>query len=187
MSRRRGIQGLQHHASARAQFEKVGSELQAQQLEQMKMQMETFKENLEEFARKYKKDIKQDPAFRNHFQKMCQNIGVDPLHVKQNVERMRGKNAQAISEDDVVRSIKNLGPLGSGFEIVTIGDRRMVQSVPRELNSDFSSFDLAQLLKNRMDNGRQSCSIRESLLKGNCWIDLHRTLRNIGVRIFLDN
>ncbi|KAJ3115750.1 ESCRT-II subunit protein snf8 [Phlyctochytrium bullatum] len=156
-------------------------ELQAQQLEQLKSQLDIFKENLEEFARKYKKDIRQDPAFRSHFQKMCTSIGVDPLasnkgfwsellgvgdfyyelgvqvieiciatrerngglmdivEVKQNVEKMRGKNAQAISEDDIIRSIKNLKPLGSGFEIITVGDRKMVQSVPRELNADFST------------------------------------------------
>ena len=35
--------------------------------------------NLEDFARKYKADINRDPEFRRQFQKMCTNIGVDPL------------------------------------------------------------------------------------------------------------
>ncbi|KAJ3054078.1 ESCRT-II subunit protein snf8, partial [Quaeritorhiza haematococci] len=61
------------------------------------------------------------------------------------VERMRGRNAQEISEDDVARSIKTLKPLGNGFEIITIGQRKMVQSVPRELNQDFATvLGLAQ-------------------------------------------
>ncbi|KAJ3209834.1 ESCRT-II subunit protein snf8 [Dinochytrium kinnereticum] len=235
------LRGLNH--TLQAQFEKVGSELQAQQLEQvgflleivenewkltshqLKSQMTTFKENLEEYARKYKKDIRQDPAFRSHFQKMCQSIGVDPLasnkgfwsellgvgdfyyelgvqiieiclatrerngglmdiiEVKQNVERMRGKNAQAISEDDIVRSIKNLKPLGSGFELVTIGSRKMVQSVPRELNADFSLvLSIAQtkgyttateLVESQgWEEGRATNALDSLLKEGICWIDL---------------
>lgn len=38
--------------------------------------------------------------------------------------------------DDIIRSIKTLKPLGNGFEILPIGDRKMVRSVPRELNKD---------------------------------------------------
>lgn len=45
--------------------------------------MEVFKTNLEEFARKHKKDIRKDPKFRAHFQRMCTNIGVDPLACKE--------------------------------------------------------------------------------------------------------
>ncbi len=41
--------------------------------------METFKKNLEEFAVKYKDEIKRDAQFRKQFQDMCANIGVDPL------------------------------------------------------------------------------------------------------------
>ncbi|RUP49557.1 putative vacuolar protein sorting-associated protein 22 2 [Jimgerdemannia flammicorona] len=117
-----------------------------------------------------------------HFQRMCSNIGVDPLasnkgfwaellgvgdfyyelgiqiidacmatrarngglieigELMRRVERMRGKaNSQVISEDDIVRSIKTLKPLGNGFDILQIGDRRMVRSVPKELNTDQSS------------------------------------------------
>jgi ESCRT-II complex subunit VPS22 len=39
----------------------------------------TFKENLEEFAKKHKKDINKNPHFRAQFQKMCAKVGVDPL------------------------------------------------------------------------------------------------------------
>ena len=46
--------------------------------------------------------------------------------------------SMAITEDDVLRSIKTLAPLGSGFQVLQIGDRKMVSSVPRELNRDQS-------------------------------------------------
>lgn len=44
--------------------------------------MDVFKTNLQEFAQKHRKDIRKDPTFRAHFQRMCTNIGVDPLACK---------------------------------------------------------------------------------------------------------
>lgn len=49
---------------------------------QMGKQLESFKNYLEEFATKHKSDIKKNPEFRGHFQKMCARIGVDPLACK---------------------------------------------------------------------------------------------------------
>jgi len=49
------------------------------ELGQMKQQMLVFQQNLEEFAKKYKKDINKNPEFRKHFADMCSKIGVDPL------------------------------------------------------------------------------------------------------------
>ena len=48
-------------------------------MEQLQSQLDTFRANLETFARLHRKDIQKDPIFRMHFQKMCGNIGVDPL------------------------------------------------------------------------------------------------------------
>lgn len=59
-----------------------GSEIHQAELSQMKDQMEKFHTNLEEFAKKYKKDINRNPEFRKHFQDMCTKIGVDPLACK---------------------------------------------------------------------------------------------------------
>lgn len=41
--------------------------------------METFKTNLQEFAVKYKEEIKRNAEFRKQFQDMCAQVGVDPL------------------------------------------------------------------------------------------------------------
>jgi ESCRT-II complex subunit VPS22 len=49
---------------------------------QLKQQLELFKSFLQEFAVKYKKDIRKDPEFRMQFQRMCNQIGVDPLACK---------------------------------------------------------------------------------------------------------
>ena len=45
----------------------------------MKEQLEIFKDKLEVFALKHKKDINRNPELRKHFQVMCASIGVDPL------------------------------------------------------------------------------------------------------------
>lgn len=45
----------------------------------LKTQSDTFRTYLEEYARKHSKAIRKNPEFRMHFQKMCSNIGVDPL------------------------------------------------------------------------------------------------------------
>lgn len=60
-------------------FKEKGSEIQENQLEQMTLQMEKFREKLEEFAAKHKTEIKKNPQFRKQFQEMCASIGVDPL------------------------------------------------------------------------------------------------------------
>lgn len=79
MRRQVGIAGLQRTQQANQQFREVGNALQTQQLEELRKQLEKFRTNLEAFAIKYKKDIKRDPVFRMHFQRMCNQIGIDPL------------------------------------------------------------------------------------------------------------
>jgi len=153
----------------------------------MKQQMSLFKTKLEEFALKYKNDIRKDPEFRARFHVMCANIGVDPLASNKGawaknlgfgdfyyelgvqiveacwatrnhngglmelpallkyVNKRRGAQADSVSEDDVVRSIKKLKVLGNGFNLVTIGKNTYVRSVPGELNMDKNRvLELAQ-------------------------------------------
>lgn len=38
--------------------------------------------------------------------------------------------------DDVLRAVKCLEPLGSGFAIVKVGSKQFIRSVPKELNTD---------------------------------------------------
>jgi ESCRT-II complex subunit VPS22 len=58
---------------------------------------------------------------------------------------MRGASAkqqslQQISEDDIVRAIKTLKPLSGGYEVLQIGNRKLVRSVPKELDKDQSAL-----------------------------------------------
>lgn len=56
-----------------------GNEIAELQLQQVSQQMDVFKKSLEEFAMKYKSEIRKNPEFRARFQVMCSKIGVDPL------------------------------------------------------------------------------------------------------------
>ncbi|KAI8369426.1 EAP30/Vps36 family-domain-containing protein [Radiomyces spectabilis] len=181
-----GLAHAQHRERLDRDFQQVGDSIAARELEQLQQQLEVFKNNLEEFAWKHRKDIRKDATFRAHFQRMCANIGVDPLasnkgfwadllgvgdfyyelgiqiiegcmasrsrdggltelgDLKRRVERMRGgaksgKHTE-ITEDDIIRAIKTLKPLSGGFEVISIGSRKMVRSVPKELDKDQSSL-----------------------------------------------
>jgi ESCRT-II complex subunit VPS22 len=80
LSRRRaGIHGLKGKQGAAAKFKAIGKEIEAEQLDHVKAAMDVFKENLEKFAAKHKKDINRSPQFRAQFALMCQKVGVDPL------------------------------------------------------------------------------------------------------------
>ena len=62
-----------------SKFEEKAKDISENEIGQLTKQMETFKKNLEEFAFKYKDEIKKNAQFRKQFQDMCANIGVDPL------------------------------------------------------------------------------------------------------------
>lgn len=52
---------------------------------------------------------------------------------------------EAVSEDDCLRAISKLKVLGNGFEVISVGKKKLVRSVPTELNKDHNEIlDLAQ-------------------------------------------
>ncbi len=62
----------------RAAAEK-GAEIKAAHAEEMAVHLKTFQDHLETFAATHKKQIQTDPQFRAQFNKMCREVGVDPL------------------------------------------------------------------------------------------------------------
>jgi ESCRT-II complex subunit VPS22 len=75
MRRGVGVSAVKQRAKANKAYEAVGQAAAAENLAHVEALMTTFKASLEDFARKHKKDINQDPAFRQQFQTMCTNIG----------------------------------------------------------------------------------------------------------------
>ena len=66
-----------------------------------------------------------------------ENGGLIELAVLQaHVAKMRGRQRQKVSKDDICRSIEKLDALGGGVKVLRLGNKLMVQSVPTEMNVD---------------------------------------------------
>ncbi|KZT18669.1 winged helix DNA-binding domain-containing protein [Neolentinus lepideus HHB14362 ss-1] len=101
------------------------------------------------------------------------------------VSRLRGVNSGEITEEDIVRSIKTLEPLGAGYQVVDVGaGRKMVRSVVKELDDDqMIVITVAQDSRGRVDvDGlvqkrgwsveRARAALENMLLRdGLCWLD----------------
>lgn len=55
------------------------------------------------------------------------------------LQRRRDYSAENLTGEDVERAVRSLATLGSGFQIVTAGNLRLVRSVPVELNEDHTT------------------------------------------------
>lgn len=55
------------------------------------------------------------------------------------LHRHKDYTAESLNEDDIERAVRSLAKLGSGFQIVTTGNLRIVRSVPVELNEDHTT------------------------------------------------
>lgn len=204
MRRGPGLASVDRSKVAKQRYAAKGTELADAEISQMVKQLESFKTFLEAFAAKHQSDIKKNPEFRQHFQKLCAQIGVDPLAsskgfwseilgvgdfyyelgvqitevclaTKANngglialndllrlVLKGRGRTRQDVSEDDVIRAIKKLAILGSGFKVLPLQGRQLVQSVPSELNKDHT--EVLQLAEN---TGFTTASVIQSKLGWN--------------------
>ncbi|MED6143941.1 hypothetical protein PIB30_010606 [Stylosanthes scabra] len=61
------------------------------------------------------------------------------------LRQRRKSDRGVVSEDDCLRAIGKLKVLGSGFEVISVGKRKLVRSVPTELNKDHNEIlELAQ-------------------------------------------
>ncbi|PCH35145.1 winged helix DNA-binding domain-containing protein [Wolfiporia cocos MD-104 SS10] len=100
------------------------------------------------------------------------------------VSKLRGVSGGAITEDDLIRSIKTLKPLGAGYEVIDVGGKKMVRSVPKELDADQAVvLAVAQdeggrvsdelLVKRRgWTHERARAALENMLLRdGLCWLD----------------
>ncbi|KAF7338504.1 hypothetical protein MVEN_02076500 [Mycena venus] len=101
------------------------------------------------------------------------------------VAKLRGVSGGEITEDDIVRSIKTLQPLGVGYQVVSLADgRRMVRSVVKELDEDQAVvLAIAQQEGGRVvedilvsrkgwTRGRARAALENMLLRdGLCWLD----------------
>jgi len=98
---------------------------------------------------------------------------------------LRGLGAGAITEEDVIRSIKTLKPLGAGYEVIEMdGGKKMVRSVVKQLDQDQTivlavaqthggKVDEQMLVREKGWTGaRAQTALQNMLLRdGLCWLD----------------
>ncbi|EFA85025.1 EAP30 family protein [Heterostelium album PN500] len=98
------------------------------------------------------------------------------------IRKMRGKTANEISSDDVEVSISKIKVLGNGYNILKIDSKKIVQSVPCELNKDHTDvlikaqsqggfIAVSHLSKMGWDQQRIKSVLDVLLSEGMAWID----------------
>ncbi|KAI5292165.1 hypothetical protein KEM55_008038 [Ascosphaera atra] len=86
-------------------------------------------------------------------------------------------------KDDVLRAVKSLEPLGSGFSIVKVGNKDFIRSVPKELNTDQSTvleaiqvlgYVTVSMLQINLswEKARAKTVIDDLLADGLVWVDM---------------
>ncbi|KAI1393865.1 ESCRT-2 complex [Hypoxylon trugodes] len=107
-------------------------------------------------------------------------IGVREL--RERVVRGRMEGAPEVVDDDVLRAVATLKPLGTGYSVVKVGNRSYVRSVPKELNTDQSAvLEAAQVLgyvsvsmlmvNLRWARARAQTNLDDLLGEGMLWVD----------------
>ncbi|GAM43353.1 hypothetical protein TCE0_047r18093 [Talaromyces pinophilus] len=87
-----------------------------------------------------------------------------------------------VSNDDILRAVKSLEPLGSGFSIINVGSKQYIRSIPKELNSDQATvLEVIQLLgyvtvsmlqaNLNWEKARAKTVIDDLLADGLVWLD----------------
>jgi ESCRT-II complex subunit VPS22 len=72
-------------------------------------------------------------------------IGVK--EVKDRIMNSRMEGSTEITEDDILRAVETLKPLGTSYSTLTVGHKTYIRSVPKELNLDQSAvLEAAQVL-----------------------------------------
>lgn len=91
-----GVAAAKKKEALAQKAQEVGQQQQANSLNEMKGQLLDFKNHLEGFAVKHKKEINENPLFRRQFLKMCQECGVDPL----SSNKEKGMFSKLLSRDE---------------------------------------------------------------------------------------
>ncbi|KAF7904104.1 hypothetical protein EAF00_001438 [Botryotinia globosa] len=107
-------------------------------------------------------------------------IGVK--EVKDRIMSTRMEGGAEISDDDILRAVTTLKPLGSSYSTITVGHKIYIRSIPKELNTDQSAvLEAAQLLgyvsvgmlmlNLRWPRARAKTAIEDLVSESMLWVD----------------
>ncbi|KZL84952.1 eap30 vps36 family protein [Colletotrichum incanum] len=107
-------------------------------------------------------------------------IGV--REVRERIMKGRMEGASEVTEDDVLRAVGTLKPLGSSHSVINVGSKSYIRSVPKELNTDQSAVleavqvlgyvSISMLMVNlRWPRARAQTALEDLLGEGMLWVD----------------
>ncbi|KAI9661104.1 MAG: hypothetical protein M1821_009431 [Bathelium mastoideum] len=93
-----------------------------------------------------------------------------------------GGMEEEVSTDDILRAVRSLEPLGSGFAVLELGRKQMIRSVPKELNTDQSTvlealqvlgFVTVEMLRDNLGwEGARAMAVLSDLVSDSLvWVD----------------
>ncbi|EPE10994.1 eap30 vps36 family protein [Ophiostoma piceae UAMH 11346] len=72
---------------------------------------------------------------------------IEVRKVRDRIALARMEGAPEVTEDDILRAVATLEPLGSSYSVIKVGSKPYIRSVPRELNTDQSAvLEAVQML-----------------------------------------
>ncbi|KAK0646701.1 EAP30/Vps36 family-domain-containing protein [Cercophora newfieldiana] len=107
---------------------------------------------------------------------------IEVRKVRERVMRGRMEGGGEITEDDILRAVGTLKPLGSAYSIVRVGSKPYIRSVPKELNTDQSAVleavqvlgyvSVSMLMDNlRWARPRAQTAVEDLVGEGMLWVD----------------
>ncbi|CAN8096850.1 unnamed protein product [Discula destructiva] len=111
---------------------------------------------------------------------------IEVRKVKEGIMRGRMEGSSEVTEDDILRAVGTLKPLGSSFSVIKVGSKPYIRSVPKELNTDQSAVleavqvlgyvSVSMLMVNlHWPRARAQTALEDLLSEGMLWIDKQAT------------
>ncbi|GAB1320845.1 ESCRT II complex subunit Dot2 [Madurella fahalii] len=102
--------------------------------------------------------------------------------VRERLMRGRAEGGAEITEDDILRAVGTLKPLGSAYSIIKVGSKPYIRSVPKELNTDQSAVleavqvlgyvSVSMLMVNlKWMRARAQTAVEDLVGEGMLWVD----------------
>lgn len=107
---------------------------------------------------------------------------IEVRKVKEGIMRNRMEGASEITEDDILRAVATLKPLGSAYSVIKVGSKPYIRSVPKELNTDQSAVleavqllgyvSVSMLMVNlKWQRARAQTALEDLVGEGMLWVD----------------
>ncbi|KAK4217397.1 EAP30/Vps36 family-domain-containing protein [Rhypophila decipiens] len=107
---------------------------------------------------------------------------IEVRKVREGIMRNRMEGASEITEDDILRAVATLKPLGSAYSVIKVGSKPYIRSVPKELNTDQSAVleavqvlgyvSVSMLMVNlKWQRARAQTALEDLVGEGMLWVD----------------